>query len=158
MNWNSGHLDVVKYLVGKGANIEAKTNRGWTPLYFSIVVGNLKFLYWKKKMHTKLWYYHFLNEFVRNLGNHEIGKFLIEKGADINAKENNGETALHRSAFHGNWYLKRKKCKQNKNIDLIWNSGSASAAQLLLENGANVGIKDKYGQTALGYLLKRQKY
>lgn len=119
-----------------------------------LVIWNL---YIEKKMHTKLWYYHFLNEFVRNLGNHEIGKFLIEKGADINAKENNEETALHRSAFHGNW-LKRKKCKQNKNIDLIWNSGSASAAQLLLENGANVGIKDKYGQTALGYLLKHQKF
>lgn len=44
-NWNSGHLEVVKYLLEKGANIEAKTNRGWTPLYFSFVVGNLKFLY-----------------------------------------------------------------------------------------------------------------
>lgn len=40
-----------------------------------------------------------------NLGHLEITKYLIEKGSDINAKDNDGMTALHYSSLCGNWNI-----------------------------------------------------
>jgi ankyrin repeat protein len=51
-------LDIVKYLVGKGADVNAKNNKGRTPL-FNAVFYDL-----------------------------EVVKYLVKKGEDINAKNN----------------------------------------------------------------------
>ena len=56
-------IKIVKFLVEEGVDIEAKDNRGYTPLHFAS--------------------YH---------GCTEIIKFLVEEGADIEAKNNNGKT------------------------------------------------------------------
>ena len=53
----------------------------------------------------------------------DIAKFLIEKGANINAKNKYNQTALIWAAYKGD-------------IDMI---------ELLIEKGANIGDKDKYG-------------
>ena len=63
-------------------------------------------------------------------GNFNVVKFLLEKGADINAKDTCGKTALH--------YAINKK----STIDLI---------TLLLEKGADPKIEDESGRTALDY-------
>jgi uncharacterized protein len=57
----------------------------------------------------------------------EIAKLLIDAGADLNFKNNDGSTALHVAAFF---------CKPGM-------------VQLLLENKADKAIKNKYGSTAL---------
>ena len=54
---------------------------------------------------------------------------LIEKGADVNAVSNDGETALMYAA-------------QNAKLDVV---------MLLLKKGANPKLKDKAGKTALEY-------
>ncbi len=43
MRWAavSGHLDVVKYLVEKGADVKAADNDGWTPLHWAAELGLL---------------------------------------------------------------------------------------------------------------------
>ena len=56
---------------------------------------------------------------VARKGNTEVVKALIEAGADVNAKDNDGWTVL-------SWAC----TKNNKDI-----------AQLLIENGANVNAK-----------------
>ena len=63
-----GNLDVVKYLVDKGADINAKTGAllGMTTVLHAAALG----------------------------GNPEVVKFLVDKGADINAKDNDGYTVL----------------------------------------------------------------
>lgn len=43
LNWNSGELEVVKYLLGKGANIESKDDHGMTPLLLSASEGSWKY-------------------------------------------------------------------------------------------------------------------
>ncbi len=56
----------MKYLKSVGADINAKDNDGWTPLYSASLRGQL-----------------------------EVVKYLKSVGADIHAKSNDGETPLH---------------------------------------------------------------
>jgi len=59
----SGDSKVVKYLVERGANINARDDQNWTPLHLSIREGNF-----------------------------DVCKYLIENGANINAKTYSGWT------------------------------------------------------------------
>ncbi|KAJ4303921.1 hypothetical protein N0V88_001521 [Collariella sp. IMI 366227] len=56
-----GHVEVVKLLVKKGANIKVANNAGWTPV-----------------------------NAVDDKGHLEVVKFLVENGADIKVADNNG--------------------------------------------------------------------
>lgn len=60
-------------------------------------------------------------------GKTEIAGALIEAGADVNLKNNEGSTALHSAAF---------LCR----LEIV---------EMLLENGADKGLLNNYGSTAL---------
>ena len=62
-------------------------------------------------------------------GRFEVCKLLIEKGADVNAKSNDGSTPLHWAAIKG----QPRICK------------------LLLDNGADVNAAESDGETALHF-------
>ena len=66
-------------------------------------------------------------------GHLDIVKCLIEKGADVNAKDEDEETALHLASEEGH-------------LEIV---------QYLIEKGADINAKDCYGQTAL-YLVSEQ--
>jgi ankyrin repeat protein len=68
-----GNLDVVKYLVEKGADVKAANNYGNTPLHLAADNCNL-----------------------------DIVKYLLEKGADVKAANKVGNTPLHlaRASWH----------------------------------------------------------
>ena len=59
-----GHLPVVKYLISKGANIEAKDYVNWTPLHFASSFN-------KKQ---------------------DVVIYLVSKGANKTAKDKDGKT------------------------------------------------------------------
>jgi len=65
----------------------------------------------------------------------EIAKKLIEKGANVNAKDERGDTALMRA--------------------VSW--GHIKIVKLLIEKGANVNIKDNNGWTAMDYFSGCEK-
>ena len=67
---------------------------------------------------------------LASIGGYEIVKLLIEHGADINAKNNNGWTALM-------WALVSNNAEY---LEII---------KLLVENGANINTKNNNGDTAL---------
>lgn len=66
-------------------------------------------------------------------GNVAAVRELLANGADVNAKDKNGVTALMCAAWEGN----------------------LKVVEILLANGADVNAKDKYGGTVLGKTAKK---
>jgi len=122
-------------LLKKGANVNAKSEYGVTPLMRSIV--------WKKEcferileekiyVETPLMY---TGRCIRRSASHVYGKekecferILEEKKVDVNLADENGDTALHIAVKYG---------RDEKMCDT------------LLKKGANVNAKREYGRTPL---------
>ncbi|KAH8800873.1 ankyrin repeat-containing domain protein [Xylogone sp. PMI_703] len=62
---SNGHVEVVKLLLEKGADITVVSKYGWTPVYAASLKGHIKVI-----------------------------KLLLEKGADITTANNDGWTPL----------------------------------------------------------------
>ncbi|KAF2461003.1 proteasome regulatory particle subunit [Lineolata rhizophorae] len=93
-------LPIVQLLVQtKGFEIDAQDGVGWTPLMMAVSLKDAD----------------------------EILDLLLQRGADVNMKNNNGQTALHFTA-------------SKNNLD---------AAKKLISGRASARIKDKRGQLAL---------
>lgn len=68
-----GRLDMVKFLVQKGSDVNAVNNDGETALHYA-------------SFHNRL----------------DVAKFLVEAGADVNAVNSDGETALDHASSNEN--------------------------------------------------------
>ncbi|OTA97985.1 hypothetical protein M426DRAFT_37785, partial [Hypoxylon sp. CI-4A] len=73
-----GHINVIKFLHERGANINARTSHGHLPLHLAVMNG------------------HFEAEVVRA---------LINRGADLNCAGRFGDTPLMYAAWKGQWQL-----------------------------------------------------
>jgi ankyrin repeat protein len=80
---------VVKELLNRGANIEEKDNDGYTPLISGIFLQLFN--------HFK-WFIYFL--FIASFNGHiEVVKELLNRGANIEEKDNYGNTPLIKGIF-----------------------------------------------------------
>ncbi len=93
-------------------------------------------------------------------GHTEVVNLLLEKGANIEAKNKFGYTALHLAAYFGELEVataliekeeNKKEVNQNQKtpLHLAAQEGHAAIVNLLLEKGANIEAEDKYGKTPL---------
>lgn len=74
---------------------------------------------------------------VRKIAPENLMRYLISKGADVNAKQNNGQRAL---------------------LHLIARNGdNETIAKLLIENNADVDIRDEFGTTPLYFAAQNGK-
>ena len=73
-----GHIDVVEFLIKKGANLHVKDNDEFSPLHFA--TGS---------------------------GHKEVVSLLVSKGAKVNAKERRGITPLHLASSAGHTDIAR---------------------------------------------------
>ena len=118
-----GNVEVMRLLVAHGADPGLTTNDGTTPL---MVAGGLG----TAEDETR----------VPVSDRLEAAKLCVELGADVNAANDVGNTALHSTAF----------------------LGFDSIAQFLVEEGANVNATNEKGETPLkiaeGFVLNAQVY
>lgn len=127
-----GFIDICKYLVKNGANVNIGKNH-IVPIFAA--AGNLSILKLlvehgaDLKHYDKMLYGSILHAVInkRVKGYLEIMDYLISKGADVNAKNRNGRTPLHVSAF-----LERLE-----------------TCEYLLKKGANINAIDDKGMTPL---------
>ena len=128
-----GHLEIVKYLVENGADINAKDNNGWTSLIHAAYNGHL-----------------------------EVVKYLVENKADINAIGKyfgfDGLTSLMFASMNGHLevvkYLVENGANINDRNEALMGasiSGHLEVVKYLVENGADINTKDYVGITPLIY-------
>jgi ankyrin repeat protein len=135
---HNGHTDVVKFLLEKGADVNAKNKYGDTALRNAVLLFNraevLKSVNNSDKDATFIAKRMAMQDASEKV-HAEIVKLLLDKGADVNTKTDNGTTALIEAASRG----------------------MTEAVRLLLDRGADANVMATDGDTALR-LAKVQGY
>lgn len=126
----AGYLEIVHFLVSKGADVNQTTLTNSTPLRAACFDGHIKIVKYlvSKKADIEIAnrHGHTCLMIACFKGHLQIVKYLLTMGAKVNRTSIKGNTALHDSA----------------------ESGSLEIMKLLLHNGANL-MKDSYGITPL---------
>ncbi|MFT4313550.1 MAG: ankyrin repeat domain-containing protein [Wolbachia pipientis] len=148
-------LDVVKFLVGKGADISARDKDGKIPLDLATQENGTGIAEFLKQTQLDLDKQLLTAVQDRNLSKAEV---LVSRGANINTKNDDGYTSLHFAVLKnfqsGIDYL----IKKGANIDakdnigrtpLHWaaRDGYLGIVQAITEGGANLDVKDKDNKT-----------
>ncbi len=132
-----GHLEQVKTLLRKKADVNAKDKNGQTALMAAARRGHL-----------------------------DVVKLLIDKGADVNAKDENDRTALMDAAMSGTLqiveFLNNKESDpgaKKKHVPSVvmaadWGK-NLEIVRLLIDKAADVNAKAKNGDTALKLAKKK---
>ncbi|XP_044726613.1 serine/threonine-protein phosphatase 6 regulatory ankyrin repeat subunit B-like isoform X3 [Chrysoperla carnea] len=156
---------ITKLLLDHGANVDAQTRDGSTALQFAIWNDHSQVVEVLLEYNANV---NVRNHIDRETPLHvsarsrdvEICKMLLNKGADVDAKEKNGSTALHIATEEGSneivkLLLERgaKVDSKNKcNITPLYLSAQRDHQEIietLLKFGADINSRNKYGRTAL---------
>jgi ankyrin repeat protein len=135
-----GDMTAVKDLLAKGANVNARDDKGQTALLWVAPARD----------------------------NPEMAQLLIDKGADVNAKDNEGETALMIAASQSNPGILAALIEAGAEVNAQSNSGRtalmAAAARanleeikILLAKDADLKLKDNKGKFAFDYAKEGSK-
>jgi ankyrin repeat protein len=159
---SEGYRSEIIRLISKGADIEAETQEGATPLI--LAVNNNRLI----SVITLLEYKPLLNTTTKNAETpllisvkndyFEISEALIRAGADIDQADWHGATPLHHAALNGyldivDLLIYYEASIDSKTIEgttpllaAIW-AGNTDVADLLIQNGAKLEISDNDGFT-----------
>ena len=158
-----GHIDVMRILIDKGADVNAKNKNGATALILAADKGNAEIVSFlidkgadfnaKDKNGTAL-------ILAADKGNAEIVSFLIDKGADINMKDSLGYTPLMKAVGRGHTSTMRILLDKGADVNTRTNDGYAALTygagsghtdivRVLIDKGADVNSKSSIGYTAL---------
>jgi ankyrin repeat protein len=159
---SEGYPSEIERLIAKGADIDAETDLGATPLIFAVNNNKLA------AVRTLLYYGPDLNKVtssyetpliisVKNR-NFEITEALIRAGADLNYPDKQGTTPLHHATLYGYTEIVDLLLYYDASVDAkteegttpllaaIW-AGYPDIADILIQNGANMEARDNEGFT-----------
>ena len=170
----NGNTEVARLLLEHGANINARNNEGQTPRHLLLAmdsedldVDTIRFFLLRgadvdavDNNHSTL-----LHKATYN-GNTEVARLLFEYGANINARNKDGQTPQHLLAMFSEDLdvdTIRLFLEHGADVNVVDNNqsmlhkasyyGNIKVARLLLEHGGNINAQDKSGDTPLHQVL-----
>ncbi|XP_019770310.2 uncharacterized protein LOC109544510 isoform X1 [Dendroctonus ponderosae] len=167
----NGHNDIVEILVKNHANTSAKDSVGLSPLHYAIYnnhVAIAKFLLEKEDTVD-------INEAMSGFtplhiaaesGSLELVIFLLDKGANVNGRSDEGATPLNGAVRNGYLEVVNVLILKGANVNSRFIDGSTplyiaiangheKIANVLLKAGANVNVVDRVcNQTPLHYAAR----
>ncbi|XP_018302806.1 ankyrin repeat domain-containing protein 16 [Mycetomoellerius zeteki] len=163
------HEDILKYLLGKGASVDALKRGDWTPLMLACTKSGLTACQCIDALLAAN-----ANACLRNkdgwtplliacrTGDENVINILLKHLPKcIDDRSNNGRSALHIAAFHGHERVINLLVASNVNLLNAQDSSGSSplheamkhrnldAAKCIIYLGANVNLVDNVGQTIL---------
>ncbi len=157
-----GNIDAINTLLSRGAKINARSDSGWTALFF---VGGVHCDVVKVLVDAgadiNIQDKNGLTALHKAVSNKDIDlvKELLSNGADVNTQDKNGETALHDAVRGWNLDIVKELLSHDADVNLqnkdgetalhCASRGSFDVVKELLSNGADVDFQDKKGKTAL---------
>ena len=148
-----GRLRIVEYLISKGANIETENENCWHLIHLASSSGLLSIVqYLIEKRNVDKDIKAKVGEtplhFACCENRLEIVKYLISKGANIEAKKQYGETPLYWACFNGHLPIAEYLLSKGANIDTgdlasACLFGHLSIVKYLISKGAKIEIKDE---------------
>jgi len=162
----SGNLDLVRFLLDKGAEVDVKTNRGLTPLAFITAQGRTQAagLLIERGADVNSRNSFDMTPLIIGVeqGAVEFVKTLIAAGADVGVESRIG-TALHRAAFKGQTELIQVLLEAGAKTEVMSRrffplhlaamAGHLDAVSALVKGGADVNSLDGGRRTPLHRVL-----
>lgn len=162
----NGHVEIVEYLISKGADLNALSNSGSTPLHGAAFHGHpdaVRALIEKGAeidIKNNGGYTPFLGACAG--GRFDAASLLIEHGADINALTADSNSALQNALWNNNQDLVKILVEKGADVDRLNQQGVSplyfavayrdeEISDLLLDMGSRFDITNGYNMTMLHY-------
>jgi ankyrin repeat protein len=157
---SNGDADMVQLLLARGADVNATDNDGQTALMKACVSSQVS-RNPRKKSKGKKKRKRSSQVYPEGPDRVDIVQLLLARGADVNATDNYGQTALMVASMNGEADIAQLLIARGANVDatdeydgetafmMAAYNGEADMVQLLLDRGADVNATDNEGQTAL---------
>jgi len=131
-----GNIDIANFLISQGQDVNSKHELG-TPLHNATRYGYIEIVRMLIEQGANFYEDDFYgNTPLHKTSNENMVQFFIDKGMDVNKKNNNGKTPLHFACV----------------------SSKLNIVNKLIKNNADVNVKDNEGNTPLNEMFKYTDY
>ena len=159
-----GHIDTVRMLIERGADVSAQNKYGSTALHWALMNGHVDLARMLIKCGADVSAQEKDGSAALHLaskkGHVDLARMLIERGADVSAQDRYGSTALHFASWSGHLDLAQMLIERGTDVSAQRNDGSTALhfaslsghvdlARILIERGADVSAQRNDGSTAL---------
>ena len=177
-----GYVDVVQALLAVKTDVDFKDRHSWTALHYAAINKQnivIKLLLDAKADVNAKVLKHLSTPFhlATQKGNGETAQMLLEAGADVLLKDEDGNTPFHLATRFNNPEIVKAIIQHGVDVNVLNGEGktalhfvgyfysekytdpdfSTAVAEVLLNTkGVKVNVKDMYGLTALDYAMKNK--